>query len=238
MQWDSPLSDGGLETGRNRGTAVERVVDRLRDGILNSRFAPGQRLIEVDLTRDLGVSRGPLREAFRRLSAEGLIELVPNRGAVVRRLSLRETMELFQIRLELEGLAARLAAQNVGDPEVRMAFEAAIVPIWNEQPRLSSVAYLDENKQFHDAVMKASCNTQLTVVSQQLQLPLIMSQLSNALTAEILRESVCEHRLIAEAILARNPAAAEAEMRKHLHRAIEFTRGTLQANFPTRAKFP
>jgi DNA-binding GntR family transcriptional regulator len=236
MRWSSALADD-VDATRNRGGTVERVLDYLRDGILNSRFAPGQRLIEADLSRDLGVSRGSLREAFRRLSAEGLIQLVPNRGAVVRRLSLRETMELFQIRRELEGLAARLAALNIGDPEVRKAFDAAIVPIWNEEPRLSSVAYLDENKQFHDAVMAASGNIQLTVVSQQLQLPLIMSQLSNALTAEILRESVCEHRLIANAVLAGNPAAAEAAMRKHLDRAAEFTNKTLLTNFHRHAKF-
>lgn len=217
-----------LDATRNRGSTVERVLEFLRDGILNSQFAPGQRLVESDLSRELGVSRGSLREAFRRLSAEGLIQLVPNRGAVVRRLSLRETMELFQIRRELEGLAARLAAINIGDPEVQEAFSAAIVPIWNEEPRLSSVAYLDENKQFHDAVMAASGNTQLIVVSQQLQLPLIMSQLSNVLTAEILRESVCEHRLIADAVLAGKSAEAEAAMRKHLDRAVEFSSTALR----------
>jgi DNA-binding GntR family transcriptional regulator len=236
MRWSSIIASEP-DAARNRSSTVERVLDNLRDGILNSRFAPGQRLIEADLSRDLGVSRGSLREAFRRLSAEGLIQLVPNRGAVVRRLSLRETMELFQIRRELEGLAARLAAVNIGDPEVRKTFEAAIVPIWNEEPRLSSVMYLDENKQFHDAVMAASGNIQLTVVSQQLQLPLIMSQLSNALTAEILRESVSEHRLIANALLSGNPAAAEAEMRKHLDRAVEFTSTTLQTNSNRHAKF-
>jgi DNA-binding GntR family transcriptional regulator len=234
MQWNALADD--LDATRNRGSTVERVLEFLRDGILNSQFAPGQRLIESDLSRELGVSRGSLREAFRRLSAEGLIQLVPNRGAVVRRLSLRETMELFQIRRELEGLAARLAAINIGEPEVQEAFSAAIVPIWNEEPRLSSVAYLDENKQFHDAVMAASGNTQLIVVSQQLQLPLIMSQLSNVLTAEILRESVCEHRLIADAVLAGKSAEAEAAMRKHLDRAVEFSSTALRTKLYRHAK--
>ena len=234
MQWKSALADDP-DGPRNHGGTVEWVLDHLRDGILNSRFAPGQRLVESDLSRDLGISRGSLREAFRRLSAEGLIQLVPNRGAVVRRLSLRETMELFQIRRELEGLAARLAAINIGDPQVHQAFSAAIVPIWNEVPRLSSVAYLDENKQFHDAVMAASGNAQIIVVSQQLQLPLIMSQLSNVLTAEILRESVCEHRLIADAILAGKSDEAEAAMRKHLDRAIEFTSTALPPTLHRRA---
>jgi DNA-binding GntR family transcriptional regulator len=207
-----------------RGTTLDRVVQHLREGILNSRYAPGQRLIEADLTRDLGVSRGPLREAFRRLSAEGLIETVPNRGALVRRLTLTETIELFQIRIELEALAARRSAANMADRCVRAAFEDAIRPIWSDTPRLSSSAYLDENKLFHDAIVGASGNCQLVLLHRQLQLPLIMFQVSGGLTPEMLRRSVSDHRDIADAILAGDPTASEAELRSHLERAAELTR--------------
>ncbi len=207
-----------------RGTTVERVVRHLREGILNSRYAPGQRLIEADLTRDLGVSRGPLREAFRRLSAEGLLETVPNRGALVRRLTVTETVELFQIRTELESLAARLAAGRVAERETRAAFEKAIAPIWSEAPRLSPMAYLEENKQFHDAIVTASGNCQLATLHRQLQLPLIMFQVSGGLTAELLSRSVAEHRDIANAILAGDTKKAEAALRRHLERAAELTK--------------
>jgi DNA-binding GntR family transcriptional regulator len=207
-----------------RGTTVERVVRHLREGILNSRYAPGQRLIEADLTRDLGVSRGPLREAFRRLSAEGLLETVPNRGALVRRLTLKETVELFQIRTELEALAIRLAAQNMEEPEIKAAFEAAIAPIWAETARLSPMAYLEENKLFHDAIVGASGNCQLAILHRQLQLPLIMFQVSGGLTADMLCRSVSEHRDIANAILAGDAKGAEAALRGHLERATELTR--------------
>jgi len=219
----SDTADTLEERPRNRGTTVERVVQHLREGILNSRYSPGQRLIEADLTRDLGVSRGPLREAFRRLSAEGLIETVPNRGALVRRLSQTETVELFQIRTELEALAARLAAQNMSEPEIRAAFEDAIAPIWAEAPRLSAMAYLEENKLFHDAIVGASGNCQLANLHRQLQLPLIMFQVSGGLSADMLCRSVTEHREIAKAILAGNSKAAEAALRGHLERAAELT---------------
>lgn len=208
----------------SRGTTVERVVRHLREGILNSRYSPGQRLIEADLTRDLGVSRGPLREAFRRLSAEGLLETVPNRGALVRRLSLQETVELFQIRTELEALAARLAAGNMAEPEIRAAFEAAIDPIWAEAPRLSPMAYLEENKRFHDAIVEASGNCQLATLHRQLQLPLIMFQVSGGLTADMLCRSVSEHRDIARAILNGDSGEAETALRGHLDRATALTR--------------
>jgi DNA-binding GntR family transcriptional regulator len=213
------LAEDRPNVPRNRGTTVDRLLDGLRNGILSGRFAPGQRLIEADLTREFGVSRGPLREAFRRLSAEGLIELVPNRGALVRRLSFRETVELFQIRTELECLAARRAAENIGERCVRETFEADVAPIWSEEARLSVTAYLDENRRFHDAVIAASGNSQLAVISRQLQLPFIMSQFSNTLSAGILCESVNEHRAIAAAILSGDPALAARAMRRHLCRA-------------------
>jgi DNA-binding GntR family transcriptional regulator len=211
---------GSGQTGR--GTTVERLVGHLREGILYGRYAAGQRLIEADLTHALNVSRGPLREAFRRLSAEGLIESVPNRGAVVRRLTRKETHELFEIRTALEMLAAQLAARNIAVPGVREKFEAAIVPIWNDSPRHAPSAYLDENKIFHQAVADASGNDQLAAVGRQLQLPLIMFQLSGALTPEILAQSNSEHRKVALAILAGDTVGACDAMRAHLERASQF----------------
>jgi len=203
-----------------RGGTVDRLVEGLRDGILNSRYAPGQRLIEADLRRDFGVSRGPLREAFRRLSAEGLLQIVPNRGALVRRLSYEEMIELFQIRTALEALAVRLAAQVTGSNEGRRVdFEKAIAPIWNDAPRLSGPAYHEENWNFHQSILDVCGNQQLAELSRQLQLPLIMLQLSGAMTPAMYEESVVEHRTIAHAILAGDPDAAEWALRDHLGRA-------------------
>jgi DNA-binding GntR family transcriptional regulator len=206
------------DVGTVRAGAVERVLDALRDGILDRRFAPGQRLVEADLTRDLGVSRGPLREAFRRLSAEGLIDIVPHRGAVVRRLTPRETADLFEVRVELESLAARRAAAAMSDAVARRRFEAAIAPVFSNAPRASG-DYMDENATFHGAVLEASGNDQLAAIAGQLQLPLIMLQIRRALPAEVMRRSVEEHRRIAAAILAGDGAAAAAAMRAHLERA-------------------
>ena len=209
--------------GRSRGTTVAHITGHLREGILYGRYAPGQRLIEADLTRDLGVSRGPLREAFRRLSAEGLIESIPNRGALVRRLTFKQTQELFEVRAALEVLAAQLAARNIARPDVRARFEAAIAPIWNDSTR-EAPSYLDENKLFHQAVADASGNDQLALIGRQLQLPLIMFQLSGALRPDILAMSNAEHRVIAQAILGGHATTAGEHMRAHLERASRFAR--------------
>ena len=90
------------------GATVAFIVEQLREDILAGRLPPGSRLVECDLTSRFGVSRGPVREALRRLTADGLIEHWPHRGAVVRRLTEREIRELFAIRIEMEALAARL----------------------------------------------------------------------------------------------------------------------------------
>lgn len=219
--------------GTARGGTVERLVSGLRDGILNNRYAPGQRLIEADLTRDFGVSRGPLREAFRRLSAEGLLELVPHRGAVVRRLSYLETLELFQIREALEALAVQLAAQVIDKGDNRARFEAMIQPIWSEAPRLSGAAYHDENWRFHKAILDICGNAQLAELSSQLQLPLIMLQLSGAMTPAMYEDSVAEHREIAKAILAGDAKTAERLLRAHLGRARQIANTMPPSTFRT-----
>ena len=111
LAMEAPYMDGEEEQEHPaHGEMVAHIVEKLRHDILEHRFAPGSRLVENDLTHRFHVSRGPIREALRRLAAEGLIEHLPNRGALVRKLSRNEIRELFEIRIELEALAARLAA--------------------------------------------------------------------------------------------------------------------------------
>ena len=199
------------------GATVAHIFERLRDDILAQRLPPGARLVENDLTMRFAVSRGPVREALRRLDAEGLIEHVPHRGALVRRLSPREIQELFQIRLELESLAARLAAE-ADDEDRRARFVEAIAPIFEDSPR-GAHEYLVENAAFHDAILVLAGNQQLRDLVIRLQLPLIMAQVGDILTPKILEVSVRQHRAIAAAILARDARAAAAALRTHLERA-------------------
>jgi len=215
------------------GATVAFVVERLRDDILAGRLQPGSRLIESDLTSRFGVSRGPVREALRRLTADGLIEHWPHRGAVVRRLTEREIRELFAIRIEMEALAARLAAA-ADSPERRARFAAAIQPIYADAPR-NPCEYLKENAAFHDAVMALADNLQLRDLAARLQLPLIMAQVGDVLTPAVLNASVQEHRAVAQAILDHGPEAASARMRAHLERAAALAlarraAGDLEAN--------
>jgi len=199
------------------GAKVSFIVERLREDILAGSMAPGSRLVECDLTARFAVSRGPVREALRRLAAEGLIDHWPNRGALVRRLSARDISEFFQIRVEVEALAARLAAES-DDADARKRFATAIRPILTDEPRRLP-EYLGENAAFHEALMALAGNRQLRDLAVRLHLPLIMAQVADILTADVLSESVREHREIAAAILKRDAEAAANLMRAHLERA-------------------
>ena len=212
-----PARRGAVAGAPPHGATVAHIVDGLRCDILAHRLQPGERLIESALTKRFSVSRGPVREALRRLAAEGLIEHAPHRGAVVRRMSPRDIAELFQIRVEMEALAARLAAQS-SDGAARARFIEEIAPIFAEAPRRME-AYLDENAAFHLAVLRLAGNAHLQELSARLRLPLIMAQVGDALTVEVMRASVREHRAIAKAIVDGDGAAAAAATRAHLERA-------------------
>ena len=209
-------AEAGLELPAH-GATVSFIVARLREDILAGRRAQGSRLVECDLTARFSVSRGPVREALRRLAADGLIEHVPHRGAQVRRLDARAIRELFEIRIELEALAARLAAASV-DNAARGHFLSAIAPIYDEREREPCV-YLAENSSFHDAIMALSGSLHLRELAARLRLPLIMAQVGDVLTPDVLKASVAEHRTIAAAIVDHDPDAAAARMRAHLERA-------------------
>ena len=227
IQTDSPSKSRAVKPKKRRlgiitahGATVGLLVDSLREDILAGRRGPGERLVECELTARFAVSRGPVREALRRLAAEGLIEHWPNRGALVRRLSERAIRELFQVRIELEALAARLAAES-SDEAARAAFSRAIALIFDNRER-DPRAYLEENSAFHDAIMSLGGNLQLRELAARLRLPLIMAQVGGALTPEALVQSVAEHRAVAKAILARDARAAAAAMRGHIERAAAF----------------
>ncbi len=204
------------------GSKAIGIADRLSAAIQNSLYVPGQRLVEAELTASLGISRGLLREAFRSLSAEGVIEIIPNRGAIVRRLSRREVSELFEIRMELEALAARLAAARMAQKPVADAFAAATISIRDRRLRGSPSEYLSENQQFHMAIFSAAGSRELQNLNRRLHLSLLMSQISSRLDADTILSSISEHRLIADAILAGDVNGADGASRAHLARARDF----------------
>jgi DNA-binding GntR family transcriptional regulator len=205
--------------GGRRGEKVNQLFLRLRDAVFSGHYAPGQRLIEADLTRDHGVSRGPLREAFRQLAAEGLVDIVPNRGAVVRRLSRKSMADLFLIRQSLEGLAASLAAANMERDDYRKRFRAAVKAIKEIRKTKTPEKFTEENALLHQIIIELADNPQLATLVTQLQLPLVRFQIRSALDQSHRDYSSQEHDRIIKAILAGDRVRAGAAMHQHLKRA-------------------
>jgi len=204
---------------RRSGTTVDQLLERLRKAVQEGHYAPGQRLIEADLTREYGVSRGPIREALRRLSTEGVVDFVPNRGALVKRFTPREILNIFRIRQSLEGLAASLAAAHFqADVHVTEAVTLRQIAAGKFDPKRP---FADENREFHNAIVTLSDNPQLEALIQQLQLPLVRYQIRGSLDASYLKRSRREHSAIAKAILANDSKAAEKHMHSHLGHAAD-----------------
>src|ERR1700682_62638 len=148
-------------------TLWQRVYDHLRGEILTGRLKPGAELGEVPLSEQLGVSRGPLREAIGRLAAEGLVTVRPRRGAVVRLLSKDEFLELYQVREALEIMAVRLAMPRLG-PDDLAALQSLIDRMGKHAERGEVSEFFEANGAFHAQLLAASGNRKLQELYGQL----------------------------------------------------------------------
>lgn len=149
--------------GRER--AAEQVVAKIRDAITSGRLRPGDRLMQDELAGHLGVSRMPIREALRRLEAEGLVTLQPYRGATVAQLSVQELREIYEIRIALETLALRVGVPEMS-PGTIQAMEGVLRRL-DEEP--DAEAWLALNGEFHSLLYEASQRELLLETIQNLR---------------------------------------------------------------------
>lgn len=217
-----------------RQTAVESVIEAITEGVKDGRYAPGQRLVEADLTAELGISRGSLREALGRLAAEGMLELEPYRGAVVRRLSPEDVQDLFNIREVLEGEAARLAALRIDEDSNRARLEREMAVVDGFRGRNDTMAYMDENERFHELVVELSGSKLLARLIPQLQVHAFRLLFRRMIVEDsAMPNSIDEHAEVAAAILAGDAKAAERAMRVHVRRSGELSVRTAEQTFST-----
>lgn len=192
-------------------SVYDRVIAEIRSGALG----PGARLTEADLAERLAVSRTPVREAIRRLEAEGLVTHVPRVGATIRTLSYPEIMELYEMRTVLEAAGARFAARAAS--EIELAELAAI----NAElgAAVGSRQAFDLNRAFHDALAMAAKNRFLNGAMAAMQNTLLILGASTLEDAERVREAVAEHEAVLAALRDRDEDRAERAMRTHLEAA-------------------
>jgi len=218
----------------DRHALVDKLAATLQARMLSGELVSGTRLRQVALADEFGVSRTPIREALRKLQASGLIELQPHRGALVRGPSAREIRDAYEVRAELEGLAAELAAQRIqqqqldGLHEAQSEFRETLTRMLRVRSDRSGAMPDEEierwrhaNDRFHQLIQDAAANDVLvaTLVHLHRSFPRDLTRLVLGESATLLAENVREHEEILDAIEHRNAADARALMLKHVRHA-------------------
>lgn len=179
-------------------TLREKILETIRDAILKGSMKPGERVSEPDLADRFGISRTPIREAFRQLESEGYLQVVPRKGAVVASLSERDIEEFYAIKIILEGFAARIAAEKLSDKDIER-LEAI-----NE--RLEAIVkegdvkkFFRVHNEFHEVFIKAAGNEKLYDMINQLVMKFSRLRLASLSQPGRMEISVEEHRNMIEA---------------------------------------
>ena len=201
-------------------TMQEIVYDAIKERILKGQYSPGARLITNDLAKELGVSRMPVREALQRLeAATGLVTLIPHKGAVIDTASEDDIIEVFQMRMVLEGLAARLACPNMDSNQIDELTKL------NEEIRkhgdeIGDEVFLNLNREFHHHIWNAAkaprlVGTLATLYDASRRYRYISINIPGRF-----REVVREHRAIIAALREGDAAAAEKAVNEHYRKTL------------------
>lgn len=196
----------------------EVVGETLRDAIITGVLQPGERLMEIQLAEELGVSRTPVREAIRKLELEGFVVMVPRRGTYVADLSLKDANEVFEIRTALDVLAAGLAAERITDEELE-ELERMLVHIGEYIDTENMDKLVEADSQFHDLLYKASRNDRLVGFISNLREQLTRFRAISIAYPGRLIKTWEEHRRLVEAIAQRNSDLAMQIAREHMENA-------------------
>lgn len=196
----------------------ELVFESLREAIISGQLSPGERMMEIQLAEEMGVSRTPVREAIRKLELEGLVVMIPRKGAYVSGLSLKDVADVFEIRGALEGLAAELAADRITDEELEN-LERYLVKISEdiEQGDLSRVVETDTD--FHTLLYQASRNNRLSQIINNLREQIQRFRTTSLSLPGRMKVALEEHRKIVEAISSRDGELARKLAKEHIENA-------------------
>lgn len=145
----------------------EVVFEYLRNAILNGTLKPGERLMEISLADQLGVSRTPVREAIRKLEKEKFVEMIPRKGAYVANLTARDILEVLEIRIVLEGFASKLAAERMGDEDVA-ELESILAEFNKALEVLDRPEMIRRDNEFHNKIYSAAKNNKLVEIVKEL----------------------------------------------------------------------
>lgn len=208
-----------MQNQNNSGLAGH-AYQQMRQAILKGEHPPGAVLFESHLAEKLGMSRTPIREALQVLARDGFVEIVPNRGYFVPRMSLSDIRELYELRESLEGFATRCATLRVTNAEIE---ELGV--LFEKYERAQTwEAWVEVGTEFHNRITSLARNKRLTTFLDSLNAQISMTRQTQLRDVQGRREeSVEEHRAILDAIKQRDPDAAEKHARAHVRLSYEAT---------------
>ena len=205
---------------KNIKSKGQSVFLTLEEEILSGALKPGDTLTEIALSERLGVSRTPLRAAIHALAEEGLVEAIPNKGAVVLGVSLDDLVEIYDIRMRLEGIAASLAAKRISDDSLSKLTESVELSEFyltkNDSDHLKEL-----DSDFHNILYKSSGNRHLCKILTELHRNIRSYRKMSLSVPERLKTSVEEHKKLLSAIKAHDGALAEKIAVEHIRAALD-----------------
>ncbi len=214
----------------DRPKSLSRMVaEEIKDAILKGVLKPGDKLVETELTQSLGVSRTPLREAFRELAAEGYITVIPHKGSYVSTISEGEVLDLYSITSVLEGLATRQATPALKEGDKRENLLALYEDLKTKSRQGNVDAYWASNRHFHQFIAEASGNERLVNLIENLRRQILKTRVITLRYPGRLGGSMDEHEEILEAILAGRDRDAEKLVIEHLEKQRQFVLGLIRS---------
>ena len=191
------------------------VFEHLRNSILNGDLKPWERLMEVQLAEQLGVSRTPVREAIRKLELEGLVVMVARKGAYVADVSVKDILDVLEVRSVLEGLAAALAAERMTEEELE-ELELISYHFKRHVENEDTEGMIEKDMQFHDRIIHSTRNPKLIQIAQSLQEQVQRFRITYFSEYSSTKELLVEHQAILEAIANRDAVAAQKVTQHHI----------------------
>jgi DNA-binding GntR family transcriptional regulator len=198
----------------------EIVFDHLKESILKGELKPGERLMEIALAEEMGVSRTPVREAIRKLEKEKFVEMIPRKGAYVADLTKQDILEVLEIRYVLEGLAAKLAAKKMKKPDIER-LKQNVQDFKEAIENMDRTTMIDNDNAFHDIIYEATENEKLIEIIQDLHDQYQRFRLVYFNEFDDYAEVCRRHEVICEAIVAGDEERAKEEAEEHVKVIIQ-----------------
>jgi len=193
----------------------EVIFNTLKEAIITGELKPGERLMEVQLAEKMGVSRTPVREAIRKLELEGLVTMIPRKGAHVGEISVKDIMDVLEVRASLDGLATSLAAERITESELK-DLKHVLTQFTSYVEKENIQGSIKKDVEFHDIIYRACRNEKLLQIIGNLQEQFHRFRVMFLKDLKSPKELIQEHVDIYDAILSKDPERARKAAQQHI----------------------